>query len=149
MTQCGGFQPVCRGTLGHHRVFKTCNTWLVSQGPALSSLRLSNRKWHQPTQEPPGVNESKLYLFFGQISKNIYFLVCHRISVISLCVPRDEKGWKIIGMVFISNIIGFSKHYLLLLSSSARELWSLCQICWLELNYFKYYLRSLKTPIQL
>ena len=27
--------------------------------------------------------------------QKIYFLVCHRFLVISLCVPQDEKGWQL------------------------------------------------------
>ena len=51
-------------------------------------------KWQQPTeQEPSSVNQNYTYLFLSNQQK-IYFLVCRRMLVISLCVPGDEKGWK-------------------------------------------------------
>ena len=40
----------------------------------LFSLRLSMKKWKQPTQQSSSVNESKLYLFFCQVSE-IYNIV--------------------------------------------------------------------------
>ena len=36
----------------------------------------------------------KIILFFLSNWQKVYFVVCHRILVISLCVPWDEKGWK-------------------------------------------------------
>ena len=47
----------------------------------------------------------KIILFFGQISKK-YFLMCHRILVISLWVPWDEKGWK--SLPYASNCLEVS-----------------------------------------
>ena len=66
------------------RIFKICNTYLV-KGTDLFSLRLSNKKNNSQhnNSRPVWINQ-----------QNLYFLVCHRILVISLCVPWDEKGWK-------------------------------------------------------
>ena len=65
-----------------------------------SSLKLINissgedkKKLQQLTpQQLSVVNESKLYLCFLSAKNN--FCVCHRILVISLFGPWDEKGWK-------------------------------------------------------
>ena len=76
----------------HHRIFKTCNTWLFSQGhwPLFPQI-VKLKKWQQPIQQHSttqlsGGNESKLYLFFLNSAKK-FFLVCYRILVISFCVP--------------------------------------------------------------
>ena len=80
------FQPV------HHKAFKTCSTWLLSQGH-WPLFNWQVKKWQQPTQQPSAVNESKLYLFFCQISK-IYihiFWVCRRIVYVCHEVKNVEN----------------------------------------------------------
>ena len=47
---------------------------------------------------PVKMNQNYTY-FSCEIGKNIYFLVCHRILGISLCVPWDEKGGKLLGAI--------------------------------------------------
>ena len=89
------FQPVRRGRhTGVPQFFKHAICDYLVRGTDLFSLRLSNKKRQQPTQQQPsGVNESKLYLFLSGQQK-IFFSVWHRILVISLCVPWDETVWK-------------------------------------------------------
>ena len=75
------------------RIFKTCTTWLFSQGHWPLFPRLSNKKNDnsQPNNSRP-VWMNQNYTVFCQIGKKKFFLVCCRILVISLCVPWDEKG---------------------------------------------------------
>ena len=66
------FQPVS------HENFQNMQC-LTTYSGTLSSFSLEfhiEKKRQQPAQEyPSGVNESKLYLFFVALSKNIYFSV--------------------------------------------------------------------------
>ena len=70
----------------------------------LFSLRLSVKKNYnsQPNNSHPIRMKQNYAFIFCQISKNynIFFLMCHRISVITLCVPWDEKGWKITELAY-------------------------------------------------
>ena len=71
------FQGVCpKWMLGLLLPFGCCEWCCHEHACASSSLR----PWLQ-----------FFYLFFCQISKTYVFFVCHRILVISLCVPWDEK----------------------------------------------------------
>ena len=60
------------------------------RGTDLFSLNLSNKKNgnSQDNNKLPGVNISKLHLFFCQMGKTEFFLVCCRILVISLCAMK-------------------------------------------------------------
>lgn len=42
------------------------------------------------------MNKNYTYLFLSDQQK-MYFLMCCRTLVTSLCAPRDEKGWKLLG----------------------------------------------------
>ena len=62
------------------------------RGMDLFSLTLSNKKVTAAnTTTAISVNESKLYLLLLSNRQKIYFLVCCRVLVISLCVPEMKK----------------------------------------------------------
>ena len=72
------------------RIFKTCNTWLFSRGHwPLFSLRLSNKKWQQPTQQLSCVSESKLYqFFFVGSAKHIFW--CDTVLIVCMCQKMQK-----------------------------------------------------------
>ena len=78
------------------RICKTCNTWLKSGAWTSFPLDRQIRKWQQPhnSSHPMWMNQNHSYFFVRSAKKILHFLVCQRTLVISLCVPRDEKGWK-------------------------------------------------------
>ena len=55
---------------------------------------LKNDNSHHNKSHSVWMNQN--YAYFCQISKKYILLVCHRILVISLCVPCDEKGQKLL-----------------------------------------------------
>ena len=64
------------------------------RGPDLFSLRLSNKKWQQPTrQQQPGMNESELHLLFFQIGKqwSIFFGSLMNFSNWFICAMRWKR----------------------------------------------------------
>ena len=72
------------------RVFKTCNTWLFSQGHWPLFLYIVNSQ--DNSSHLVWVNQN--YTFFCQIGKKYILCVCCTIWVIILCVPWDKNGWK-------------------------------------------------------
>ena len=75
------------------RIFKTHNTWLLSQGHWPLSVSLDcqiKKKWQQAIQQSPfDVNESKLHLLFlARSAKNVFLCVPQNFSNYFLCATR-------------------------------------------------------------
>ena len=64
------------------------------KGPDLFFFRVSNKKMTTANTVAIWYERIKVIPIFLPDRQKIYFLVCYRILVIRLCVPRDVKGWK-------------------------------------------------------
>ena len=76
------------------RNFKTSNTWLFSQGHWPLFPEIIKKMTTANTTIVDQCGGIKITPTFCQIGKKTCTLVCCGISVISLRVPWDEKGWK-------------------------------------------------------
>ena len=77
-------------------ILKTCSTWRLSRGADLFSLRWSDKKRQQPTQQPSGVNESKLYSFFlsyWQKIQNIFGVPQNFSTYLFLWSLKSSPSW--------------------------------------------------------
>ena len=92
----GSYKPVIFNH-GATRISKTCDTWPFNQGhwPLLPYLDCQKNDNSQNNSRPVWMNQNYTCLFgvFVRLAK-MYFWVCCRILVISLCVPWREQGWK-------------------------------------------------------
>ena len=82
-----------RFSAGAARISNTCNAWLCSQLTSFPlDCQINKRKGHNSCAVWMNQNYT---IFFVRSAKHTYFLVCHRILVISLCVLWDKKRLKI------------------------------------------------------